>query len=275
MRPYSIRNLVVQDGVGKTFSAGEDFELILMLGGEASVTGCGQTSPISQNYLLLLQPGNEIQVDYAPMRCECCILRFSPVLLDELSDAQTNLTAAFSVVPLPWTAERVSPRDFMLIKSLTRRLASLASDPPQFGDAIYEDGLLKMLVVQILRSFIAAEHHLSGEARHHLLMDEIFSYLHTHIEEELTLDELAAHFYVSKYHLSREFRRQTGETLHAYIIKAKLGLCCAYIEKGYPITEVYKIGGFGGYNHFFRAFRKVYGMTPKEYYHATRAGARA
>ena len=41
-----------------------------------------------------------------------------------------------------------------------------------------------------------------------------------------------------------------------------------------PITEVYKTSGFGGYNHFFRAFKKEYGMTPKEYFHTTRQDAR-
>ena len=41
-----------------------------------------------------------------------------------------------------------------------------------------------------------------------------------------------------------------------------------------PITEVAKTSGFGGYNHFFRAFKKEYGMTPKEYFHTTRQDAR-
>ena len=50
--------------------------------------------------------------------------------------------------------------------------------------------------------------------------------------------------------------------------------CRTLIEQGLPITEVYKTSGFGGYNHFFRAFKKEYGMTPKEYFHTTRQDAR-
>ena len=39
-----------------------------------------------------------------------------------------------------------------------------------------------------------------------------------------------------------------------------------YIEQGKSIREVYALGGFGGYNHFFRAFKKEYGVTPMQYY---------
>ena len=58
----------------------------------------------------------------------------------------------------------------------------------------------------------------------------------------------------------------TGQSVHAYIVKARLDECCKYIEQGMPIQEVYALGGFGGYNHFFRAFKKEYHMTPMEYY---------
>mgnify|MGYP005878117949 CR=1 FL=1 len=82
-------------------------------------------------------------------------------------------------------------------------------------------------------------------------------------------------FYISRFHIAREFKRQTGQTLHSYIIKTKLDLCCHYIEQGRPITEVYRLGGFGGYNHFFRAFKQEYGMTPKQYFRSVQKDAHA
>ena len=97
-------------------------------------------------------------------------------------------------------------------------------------------------------------------------MDDIFRYIHEHLTEDLTLEQLEKEFFVSRYHICREFKRMTGQTPHAYIIKARLDLCKKYIEQGKSIREVYELGGFGGYNHFFRAFKKEYNMTPGEYY---------
>ena len=61
-------------------------------------------------------------------------------------------------------------------------------------------------------------------------------------------------------------KKLTGETPHSYIVKSRLDLCRHYIEQGKSIREVYALGGFGGYNHFFRAFKKEYGVTPMQYY---------
>lgn len=97
-------------------------------------------------------------------------------------------------------------------------------------------------------------------------LDEVFGYIHTHLTEQITLERLEQEFYISRHHLIREFKKRTGQTVHRYIVKARLDLCRKYIEQGYSIAEVYRMGGFGGYNHFFRAFKQTYGMTPKEYY---------
>jgi AraC-like DNA-binding protein len=154
----------------------------------------------------------------------------------------------------------------MLIKSLANNLIGLPKQWEEFAISLYQRGLLTMLVVLILRACIYAENHQKVNSRKHLLLDDLFIYIRSHITEEITLEKLEQTFYVSKYHISREFKRQTGITVHQYIIKAKLDLCKRLIEQGKPIIEVYKLCGFGGYNHLFRAFKKEFGITPKEYF---------
>ena len=163
---------------------------------------------------------------------------------------------------------------YMLLKNLARKLLMLPQERTQFGAAVFEHGILQMFVVLALRACIHAEFHTASISRYHLMLDEVFLFIQAHLTEELTLERLEKEFFVSREHIAREFKRQTGQTVHRYIVKARLDRCCTLIEQGLPITEVYKTSGFGGYNHFFRAFKKEYGMTPKEYFHTTRQDAR-
>lgn len=128
-----------------------------------------------------------------------------------------------------------------------------------------------MGLVLFIRSCIEADKVHRSHNRKNLLMDDIFRYIHQHLTEDLTLEQLEKEFFISRYHICREFKRTTGQTPHAYIVKARLDLCRKYIEQGKPIREVYTLGGFGGYNHFFRAFKKEYNMTPGEYYQSLKA----
>ena len=98
------------------------------------------------------------------------------------------------------------------------------------------------------------------------LIDYILEYINSHLEEDITIDELSKFTYLSKFHLSREFKRHTGTTLHRYIIQKKLIAAKALILLDNPITQVYEQCGFGDYSNFFRAFKNEYGMTPKQFH---------
>lgn len=100
------------------------------------------------------------------------------------------------------------------------------------------------------------------------LIDQIIEYINNRIEEDITIDEISEYFYLSKFHLSREFKKYTGTTIHRYIVQKKLIEAKELILKEMPITDVYKKCGFGDYSNFFRAFKNEYGITPKQYYEA-------
>ncbi len=154
----------------------------------------------------------------------------------------------------------------MLMRNLAMKLHELQGEEAFYGQTLYERNLVSMLLVLSLRACIRADQVRKQRKRRNIMIDDIFRYIKEHLTEELSLEELEQEFFVSRYHICREFKRLTGQTPHAYIVKARLDVCRKYIEEGKPISEVYQLGGFGGYNHFFRAFKKEYGLTPKQYY---------
>ena len=93
----------------------------------------------------------------------------------------------------------------------------------------------------------------------------ILSYINEHYSEDLSLDYLANKFFTSKYHLSREFQRLVGTSVHRYIIQKRLVMAKQMMSQGMPSTEVYQHCGFGDYSNFYRAFKAEYQITPKEF----------
>ncbi len=97
------------------------------------------------------------------------------------------------------------------------------------------------------------------------LYQNLCSFIEEHIEENLPLERLAAEFYVSKYHIAHIFKENLGISIHQYITKKRLLLCREAIASGMGITESYHTYGFGDYSSFYRAFKKEYGISPKDF----------
>ena len=93
----------------------------------------------------------------------------------------------------------------------------------------------------------------------------ILGYINEHYNENLSLDDLANKFFISKYHLSREFQRLVGTSVHRYIVQKRLVMAKQMLSSGKPSSEVYQNCGFGDYSNFYRAFKAEYQISPKDY----------
>lgn len=97
------------------------------------------------------------------------------------------------------------------------------------------------------------------------LYTNLMDYIEEHLDEELSLERLADEFYVSKYHIAHVFKDNIGLSIHQYITKKRLSKCQEAIRAKMNITEIYHTYGFGDYSSFYRAFKKEYGISPKEF----------
>lgn len=95
---------------------------------------------------------------------------------------------------------------------------------------------------------------------------EIIDYINRHYKEELSLDSLADHFFISKYYLAHSFKEQVGLTVGNYIKEIRLIHSHLLIEQTtLSMIEIANETGFSNVRSFSEGFKQKYGLTPVTY----------
>ena len=94
-------------------------------------------------------------------------------------------------------------------------------------------------------------------------INTLLLYINDHLDEDLSLDNLAAKYFVNKYYLCRTFKKITGYTINHYINYKRLLLVRELHSKGQTLLEASTNAGFNNYAHFYRMYRKEFGTNPR------------
>ena len=125
----------------------------------------------------------------------------------------------------------------------------------------YARGVLNMLLV-----LIAREERPEKAPERKSRIGEVIRYIHSHYQEEISLEMLAQMFYVSPYYLCREFKKSTNSTIVRYInVTRIMNAQRKFMETSKNITDISKETGFSNLTHFNRVFKSVTGMSPSQY----------
>lgn len=157
----------------------------------------------------------------------------------------------------------LAPAQFHLVESKFFRLLEEISSE-RYGSAAARHLCLCDLILTINRT-IYDEEHKTGGSDELSLFQNILSYVESNLHEPLSLDDISGKFFVNKYYVAHLFKDTLGISLHQYIIKKRLDACRSAIVGGEGISAAYEKFGFRDYSSFFKAFRKEYGMSPREY----------
>lgn len=136
-----------------------------------------------------------------------------------------------------------------------------------FGYETLKISLLLQLIVYINRLFLNPKNSRElYDIKYDERIDNILNYINEHLHQNLSIDFLSSKFYVSKYYLMHKFKKQTGYTIHSYILHKRLIRSNLLMRNGKSITDACMESGFGDYSNFIRAFKKMFGISPKKYY---------
>ncbi|NLL76615.1 MAG: AraC family transcriptional regulator [Clostridiales bacterium] len=95
---------------------------------------------------------------------------------------------------------------------------------------------------------------------------QIHSYLEQHYNEKITLEKLSERFFISKYHLSREYKKIYGITLFHDLTAKRISHAKSMLRfSDDSVESIANATGFQDAGYFIKVFRKSENMTPLEY----------
>lgn len=132
--------------------------------------------------------------------------------------------------------------------------------PDEFSDDIIRNRLGEILLL------IARSAAVSRDSDEIPVVDRALEYIHSHYMTNMTLSETAAYCYISKEHLSRIFKKETGFGFNEYltIYRLKKAECLLRDHPKGKISEIAYLCGFNDSNYFSKVYKKMYNVSPTQ-----------
>lgn len=126
--------------------------------------------------------------------------------------------------------------------------------------------LLEYFLIGLMRKSIDGTNLEESSNTERLNVTEIIDYINDNYLEKITLDELAFIFRTNRSTLCKDFKNYTSMTVTEYINDKKLKLAKDKILKTTKtFTEIAEELNFETIHYFTRFFKKMTGLSPKEY----------
>lgn len=243
------------------------YEVFFFISGKVTYIIEGKTYRLKPGDIILInnkelhKPLIESGEDY-----ERIVVWIDPGYIASLCTDSTDLLMCFeSSARKKYNLLRPGAESLQNLKNIFLKL-EMANNSSGFGCSILRNVYLTELIVYLNRAYLdTREEEIEIDIAYNKKISEMIKYINLNLNEDLSLETLSAKFYISKYHLLREFKKNTGYTIHRYIQQKRLIIAKILLKENMKVTEVCMRCGFGDYSNFIRSFKKEFGISPKKY----------
>ena len=160
------------------------------------------------------------------------------------------------------------PRLFFFDRDIWETAFKLKMQVESSGSPGYVEALSLVLAHELIRlqqgaSVVAPVMHggLAGRQQ-----KEVADYIEARLDEEISLQDLAAVAQLSPFHFARAFKESFGEPPHRYLVVRRMERAKALLkDSALTVTEIGLMLGFSETSSFTAAFRRLVGTTPSNY----------
>lgn len=236
----------------------DDYELMVVTDGTLYIADHEREYTVEKGGYLLMAP-TPFQHGTRSGGCNFYWLHFG--YHNELQDHEVlpdtaEYTPGHLVIPVTGTLS--SPeRIIILMKQL------------QDSDRRYKEITLNRYLCSALLSEISAQscHSLNKDKQlKEQLYSDILDYISWHIQENLRIPEIAAHFGYNEKYFTTFFKKYAGIPLKQHVLQSKMEFAKSSLsETTQPISQIAYSLGFSDAHNFSNAFRKITGLSPSDY----------
>lgn len=135
------------------------------------------------------------------------------------------------------------------------------------------DSYSQIVVSYIYRIFLSlCERNIASvisESPDAAVFSQAVKFMNGHLEEELSVNDIACYCSVSISLLKRTFLKYSGMGVHKYFLKMKINTAASLLENGNSVSETAEMLGFSSQPYFSYVFKRETGISPSVYRHST------
>ena len=136
------------------------------------------------------------------------------------------------------------------------------------SNRLYAESMANSLAVHLLRRYSTQKPEIrvySGSLPSHKLQ-QVIDYIQAHLAEDVSLEAIATEISMSQYYFARLFKQSTGYSPYQYLIKCRIERAQELMMQAQQsIANVALQVGFTSQSQFGRHFKRITGVTPKQF----------
>jgi AraC-like DNA-binding protein len=151
------------------------------------------------------------------------------------------------------------------LKSILTELETIMTTD-EFGSDLLSKALFIQFMIYLNRIQLTKQtHNVEDAITYDKQIENILNYINDHLSEDISITSLSEKFFLSRYYMMHKFKKETGYSLHNYVLQKRLMISANLMKQGIPITKAAAQCGFHDYSNFLRAFKKLFKKSPRDW----------